>query len=69
MENTLTDGGRIRLQVAHRAGLWVKEYGPESGAYAVAVLIMQSTYEKVTNALDRIEQVYLDAVTGNLRRG
>lgn len=65
---TLLSNGRIRLQVAHRAGEWVKEYGPDSAAHIIAPLIAAEIHDETEDALRDIAETYRNAVKRNLQR-
>lgn len=65
---TLLRTGQLRLQVAHRAGEFVKECGPDSAAFEVAPDVAQHTFDKTERALSEIEDVGMDNLKRNLRR-
>lgn len=65
---TLLHGGKIRIQVAHRGGEFVREIGPESAAYYIAGEVMEATYGKVDETFDELENEYRRQTIANLRR-
>lgn len=65
---TMLHGGRLRMQVAHQAGLFMTQYGPDSAAHAVALPVAQSVFDKTNRALDDLEEIFTSNTKTNMRR-